>query len=153
DDWILIDDDFERDLAEKERLLAVRHAEVFAALPQAGAGAQEVLERLTEHLKRHFPQHYREPPGDLHPLDRAGRLVQEDLCLLRDGILVGASLCFPTRWRLAEKLGRPLLEIHAPVPGFADALGDPVARFFARLAPDQGVWRANWGIADDPTLF
>ena len=29
-----------------------------------------------------------------------------------------ASLCFPSSWSLVEKFGRPLQEIHAPVPGF-----------------------------------
>ena len=171
-DWILIDQAFAAELAEKEQLLASRHGEVFAALPEAEAGSREVLERLLVWLPRHYPSRYRreadallrwpaeriavDPPA-LHPLDLAGRLVQEDLCLMqRQGdayVLVGASLCFPSRWRLQEKLGRPLAAIHTPVPGFAENIGQPVERFFDRLAPDQGVWRANWSIVDDPALF
>jgi hypothetical protein len=172
-EWIMIDACFEDDLAEKQRLLESRHDEVFAALPAADRGAREVLDRLLAHLPRHFPERYRreggellrladrqrlavDPPG-VHPLDLAGRLVQEDLCLMQgqaEGyVLVAASLCFPSRWRLAEKLGRPLGLIHAPVPGFAATLGQPVERFFDRLAADQGVWRANWSIIDDPALF
>jgi hypothetical protein len=51
----------------------------------------------------------------MHPLDLAGRVVPDDLCLVQadaDGVprLVAASLCFPSRWRLGEKLGRPLEE-------------------------------------------
>ena len=67
--------------------------------------------------------------------------------------LTGASLCFPNRWRLAEKIGQPLDFIHAPVPGFAPALERPVAHFFAALKPDRILGRVNWGIADDPTRF
>lgn len=172
-EWIMIDAAFATELAEKERLLAAHREQVFAALPDGLAGSREVLDRLAAHLPERFPGHYCrdgsslvrlhdacrfevETP-DLHPLDLAGRLVQEDLCLMRrraEGhVLVAASLCFPTRWRLAEKLGRPLDAIHAPVPGFAARLGQPVDRFFDRLAADKAVWRANWGIADDPTLF
>jgi hypothetical protein len=95
------------------------------------------------------------PP--LHPLDVAGRLVAEDLCLLQasdEGYrLIGASLCFPNRWQLGEKIGQPLDVIHEPVPGFAPALQKPVAHFFAALKPDRILARVNWGIADDPTLF
>ncbi|MDR2983200.1 MAG: DUF3445 domain-containing protein, partial [Nocardiopsaceae bacterium] len=63
----------------------------------------------------------------LHPLDLAGRLVAEDLCLMQasdhnDYRLVGASLCAPNRWRLDDKLGQPLDAIHAPVPGYGQAL-------------------------------
>ena len=32
--------------------------------------------------------------------------------------LAAGSLCFPSSWSLDEKFGRPLQEIHAPVPGF-----------------------------------
>jgi hypothetical protein len=67
--------------------------------------------------------------------------------------LVGASLCFPTRWRLAEKLGKPLTAIHAPVPGYEDQLASTLDRFFARLKPDKPVWRLNWSLVDDTTLF
>ncbi|HEX4192280.1 MAG TPA: DUF3445 domain-containing protein, partial [Stellaceae bacterium] len=125
-------------------------------------------------LSRHFPSLYRlgddgcignqasqetwdiaAPP--LHPLDIAGRLVAEDLCLLQASEagyrLIGATLCFPNRWRLDEKIGQPLDFIHEPVPGFAPALQRPVAHFFAALKPDRILARVNWGIADDPTLF
>jgi len=172
-EWIEIDDAFASDIAERERLLAERHGEVFASVPGSEAGGREVLDRLAEHLQAQFPTHYRRDgsalirlhdgrrfdlaqPG-MHPLDLAGRLVQEDLCLMRrqgeSFLLAAASLCFPTRWRLADKIGRPLAEIHAPVPGFAATLGKPVERFFDRVAPGKAVWRANWSLNDDPTLF
>lgn len=171
--WILVDDDFAADLAEKRRLLAERHAEVFAATPGAEPGSREVLLRLAGHLAARHPGLYRREADKLHrltdgaafdlasaalhPLDLAGRLVQEDLCLMRpegeSWVLAAASLCFPTRWRLADKIGRPLAPIHAPVPGFAATLGTPVERFFHRLGPGRGVWRANWGLIDDPALF
>ena len=57
--------------------------EVFAALdtPAVGAASLEVLELVLAATGADAV------PGDLHPLDAAGRLVQEDLCLmvLRDG--------------------------------------------------------------------
>ncbi len=95
--------------------------------------------------------------GSRHPLDTAGRLVAEDLCLvdLADGDprLVGASLAMPNRWLLAEKLGRPMLDIHVPVPGYADQLADVVDRFLKGLREGRIMTRANWAITDDPRLF
>jgi len=170
-EWILLDEGFATEMAEKERLLTRRHGDVFAALPEGLDGGREVLARLCDYLPRRYPDLYLregaglrrsdgvlfDPGSPLHPLDLAGRLVQEDLCLMRlageSWILAAASLCFPTRWRLADKIGRPLADIHRPVPGFAAALGAPVARFFDRLAPGKAVWRANWGLIDDPALF
>lgn len=174
-DWIEPDVRLADELAEKERLLRDRHQEVFAALPEALAGSVEVLELLAEHLPKRFPTLYKREGDILHnlvtqqtwdlsqdvlqPLDLAGRLVQEDLCLMQQDLkagvyrLVGASLCFPTRWRLAEKLGKPLNVIHAPIPGYEEQLAATMDRYFERIKVDKPVWRINWSLIDDPTLF
>ena len=154
-------------------MLEQRHGDVFQALPESLPGQEEVLELLLEHLPARFPEHYgREAdaisnrisgerfdldPPPLAPLDLAGRLVQEDLCLLGPSDagyrLTAAVLCFPAHWRLADKLGRPLLDIHAPVPGFGERLGGPVDRLFATLRVERPVWRVNWSLVDTPALF
>jgi hypothetical protein len=174
-DWIEPDEHLAVELAEKDRLLRDRHQEVFAVLPEAMEGSKEVLGLLATHLPARFPKLYRREgnlltnlltqktwdlaQSALHPLDLAGRLVQEDLCLMaRDAArevycLVGASLCFPTRWRLADKMGKPLAAVHAPVPGYEEQLALTADRFFERLKPDKPVWRVNWALLDDPTLF
>jgi hypothetical protein len=171
--WMEVDEDLAADLAMKRRLLEARHGEVFAALPEAAAAAAELLALLAGNLIEHHSAVFARDGDDVlnkatgerwdlvtpphHPLDLAGRLVQEDLCLLAaaDGryILIGASLCSPARWRLADKIGRPLAAIHEPVPGYADKLARPVDRFFQHLTPEKPVWRLNWGVTDDPTPF
>jgi len=174
-DWIEPDEHLIADLAEKERLLAERHQELFIVLPEATPGSEEVLELLVDYLPTHFPDLY-ERRGDrlyhrasgrmwdlarstLHPLDLAGRLVQEDLCLMQVESdsghyrLVGASVCFPTRWCLADKIGGAIGPIHAPVPGYEAQLSSTMDRFFARLKTERPVWRVNWSIVDDPALF
>lgn len=153
-DWLAPDETFVDQLREKQRLHAAR-APVFDALPESAPAQSELLAMLVEHLPCHHPSLYRRE-GDalrvvpldllvdidaspLPPLLRAGWLVQEDLCLL-DGDaphrLLAASLSFPSRWRLGDKLGRPLVAIHDPVPGFERTLADPVSRVFARLTPE-----------------
>ena len=172
-DWLEIDALLAAHLAEKRALLIARPDEVFAALPEAEAASRELLALLAAHLPLHHPQIFArdgavltnrvtgeawdvERPA-LHPLDLCGRLVQEDFCLLRrDGaqhILVGASLCAPARWRLADKIGHPLAQIHAPVAGYDATLARPVDRLFDQLRPGRLVWRLNWGILDNPARF
>jgi hypothetical protein len=171
--WLELDDALAAQLAEKRALLADRHDEVFAARPECDAPAGELLTLLAQHLPLHHPQIFRREgarlanlvtgedwdvaqPG-LHPLDLCGRLVQEDFCLMqRDGdrhILTGASLSAPARWRLADKIGHALGEIHAPVAGYEAALARPVDRFFDHLKPERLVGRLNWGIVDSPARF
>jgi GNAT superfamily N-acetyltransferase len=174
DDWIEIDSQYARYLERKRELLGERHADVFAALPGSEAAQQEVLSLLLDHLPRRFPKCFT-PEGDRLinrlmgetwtleewsncPLDLAGRWVQEDLLVLlpsADGIyhLVAGSLCFPLYWRLADKLGQPLGQIHAPVPGHDKTLEYPIDNLFARLQPDHPGYRFNWSVVDTPELF
>lgn len=171
--WIERGDDLEQQQARRRVLLDARRAEVFAALPESAPGQAEVLALLLAHIERRFPESYRREDwriahlatgeafatGDFAgaPLELAGRLVQEDLCLMQKAgesyRLVAAVLCFPSRWRLADKIGRPLDPIHAPVPGFAEQLSAPVGRFFANLQAARPVWRANWSLVETPELF
>jgi hypothetical protein len=172
-EWIEIDADLARDLAEKRTLAETRHGDIFAARADAAEPSAELLAILADHLPRHHAETFHEAGGALrnlatgedwdladppiHPLDLAGRLVQEDFCLLvPEGgpyVLAGASLAAPARWRLAEKMGKPLVDIHAPVPGYENTLGNPVERLFATMRPDRIVWRLNWSIVDDPARF
>lgn len=150
--WLLPDEHRASDLATKAELLATRHDEVFAALdsPTVTAASREVLALVVAATGT-------APDPTLHPLDAAGRLVQEDLCVmvLRDGAphLDAASLCFPSYWRLADKLGRPMAEVHGPVAHYAEELAVKVDRFLTRLPADRPVWRRNWSVHDDPHLF
>ena len=174
-DWIEIDDTFAAQLAERRRRLDGQRAEVFQALPESLLGQAEVLALLLDHLPGRFPGVYRRASDAIEnlvtgerfgldlaawrdaPLELAGRLVQEDLCLMRRSErgyrLIAAVLCFPSNWRLADKLGRPLDLIHEPVPGFAERLAAPVERFFAGLQVERPVWRANWTLSDTSELF
>lgn len=66
--------------------------------------------------------------------------------------LRGGALCFPTGWALAEKIGRPLHEIHAPVPGLNPSIGSAIDRFLRSLKPSTAFLRDNWGIAASDEL-
>jgi Haem-dependent oxidative N-demethylase, alpha subunit-like len=172
-DWLELGPDLAVRLAAKRALLASRHDEVFCARREGDAPAAELLGLLAAHLPRYHQDLFRRE-GDrlfnaatgevwdvaapeLHPLDLAGRLVAEDLCLLQARgeryVLAGASLCSPARWRLADKMGQPLAAIHGPVPGYEESLGGAVDRFFAALKPGRLVGRFNWSIVDDPAPF
>jgi dimethylamine monooxygenase subunit A len=155
--WIEPDEQFAAELALKHQLLTDRHDEVFAALPFALAASEEVNALLVTHMQTYY-QHLVRPSVDgLHPLDAAGRRVQEDLCLMieHEGELVlgAASLCFPGRWRLSEKIGKPMMAIHQPVARYALDIGRATDDLLGRLTVDRPIWRLNWSLVDDPALF
>lgn len=169
--WIEFDHHYPAHLAERRRLLADHRREVLDETHGSEPMQAELLDLLATHLGQHHPRWFTRHGTTLrnhllgetlslaeHPLDRIGRLVQEDFCLLREEpdatlTLVAAILCFPSRWRLSSKIGRPLGAIHGPVPLYKDKLERPVDRFLAALKAGRIAQRLNWSIMDDPTLF
>ena len=171
--WFEIDAHYADEMAERRRLLQDQHEDVFGALPVSDAARAETLHELTANLTIYAPQWFARDSDTLHntltgeawdlaklacdPLELAGRLVQEDLCIIQrsdDGpMFTAAVLCFPTRWRLHEKLGKPLALVHGPVPFYGERLAAPVDRFMAKMKPDHIASRLNWSVLDDPAMF
>jgi hypothetical protein len=169
--WFEIDARYREEIAERHRLLAEHRAEVFGSKPGSDPARAETLTMILEHLTRVHPDWFACEGTTIHnrltgeswergardPLELAGRLVQEDLCVIEASPegprLTAAVLCFPSRWRLHEKLGRPLAEVHGIVPFYADRLARPVDRFMANVRVGHIAGRLNWSLMDDPTLF
>ena len=169
-DWIEIDDAFAADLAEKQRLIDTDRGAVFQALPDSLSAQREFMDHLGDHLCRFHGALFHRGEDGIHvqptgscvvpdpaaPLLAAAGLVQEDVLLLQRGTdgfrLVAGLLAFPTRWSLAEKMGRPLAAIHAPVPGYGAHLERPMDRLFEGLRAGRLLWRTNWSLLDDPAL-
>jgi hypothetical protein len=129
---------------------------VLGALPDGEGPALELLEMLLAHRGHPRPLTHAER---FCALTAIGRLVAEDFCLLTPDAasgeyrLVAAVLCFPSRWLLSEKLGRPLTPIHDPVPGYAAELAKRVNRVFEALRPERPLVRVNWTVQPTAELF
>lgn len=167
-DWLIVDEAYGAQMAERDRLIADLPEKVHALDGAALPAARELLEMVLEHLAGHAgftigAQAVTRPDGVQVALNRdapllsAGRLVQEDLCLMQKQgdahVLTGAILCFPASWTLAEKFMRPLLRIHKPVPPYDAGVAARVQRLFDGIKPGRAMWRANAHFYEDPTLF
>ncbi|MEM9971505.1 MAG: DUF3445 domain-containing protein, partial [Pseudomonadota bacterium] len=149
-------------------LIEERPVQVLRMLPEAIEAARECLHLVLEHLRltagyRVSNGHVVRPDGarvmisEDEPLRTLGRLIQEDICILQPGPaghrLTGAVLCFPASWNLAEKIGHPLIRIHAPVGEYDDRIAQSVQRIFDTLRPERPVWRANALLYAEPELY
>ncbi len=139
-------------LAERTKIIAAYQQDVITALPEAAGAVAELAGLINERgatLESGAPTR--------RILKSMGTSIAEDVCVLtaNDGIyrLTAAVLCFPNRWRLADKIGRTVTEIHDPVPGYAVQMSDTVDRFLAKLRPMRAVVRSNWGLSASPTLY
>jgi hypothetical protein len=172
--WLEADNQLEFFLSEKERIVAAHGDGVFRAEPGSEEAQAEVLALIADHLPRRYPDLYVRDTAEMRiaarrvvqlddisrpPLAIAASLVQEDLVLMRRGErgwrLVAASLCFPSSWSLNAKFGKPLDQIHAPVPGFGPGTRNAalMARIFDNLAPDRPACRLNWSVYEDDALY
>lgn len=168
--WIEPDEALDFYLSEKAQLLAADRSSVFAAAAESEGAQRELLSLLTDYLLRRYPLIYRRRGetiivggreanlnGD-RPILSAGSLIQDDLAImeLKEGEwrLTAAFIAFPSSWSLAEKFGRSMDEIHAPVPGFEGGSrnAELITRMFDRLPPDRFVERFNWAINGDGAL-
>lgn len=140
--WLLVDEHRDAELDRKRKLIDERREIVVAATP----GTQDAEAELVDLIRAATDR----PLDTARPsLVAAALAVQEDLCVLRrdvEGrwILASGVVCFPSMWRLPDKVGLPRAEVHGPVPAYADELAARVDRFVDRLRPDRPVWRRNW---------
>jgi len=82
------------------------------------------------------------------PMQMAGRMVQDDLAIMfekEDGqyYLLAGSILLAGFWKLEDKFGMPLSEIHTSgdVPGFKQKLEKGMMNFFKRVQPNGPVQR------------
>jgi hypothetical protein len=172
-DWIDVDDQLLNYLDEKDRLAERAYDKIFVAEPGTETAQAEALTLLADYLPERFPDIYQRigPQIDIIPAFRrvrldtlyppllvAGGLVQEDLVIMRRDDtgwrLVAGHMCFPSSWRLHEKFGKALQEIHAPVPDFGRDTRNAtiIERMFDNLRPEQPIIRWNWSLHADDAL-
>ena len=171
--WLVIDDDYVQDLAEKHRLLRDERGQVFVELESSRAAQAEARKRVIETLLTHYADEFElngsqfciratgeefdltEPHTPA--LEVAARCTQEDLVVMEERpegwCLTAASVCFPTRWDLPTQLGLPMTAIHERVPGYHEQLNASSNRFFDGMKPGLVFKRGNWSLMDDPALF
>ncbi|HTV71150.1 MAG TPA: DUF3445 domain-containing protein [Rhizobiaceae bacterium] len=174
-DWIEVDHTFDDQMREKRQLYEERPDDVFVEEPGSEDAQREVLGLVQKHVAEHFPERYEQQCKGMlisgHPavttaamrsmpaLKAASLLVQEDLILMRKGEdgwrLVAGSLCFPSSWSLREKFGKPLSQIHDPVPAFGPGTRNAglIDRMFDNLQIERPVQRWNWSLQASPALY
>ncbi len=146
-------------LAERHHWLTTDPARYAAILPEGVCIVEELLELVASWpMLRDAPSMLWSPEIDrFDRLLMLGELLEPDLVLLAptagDQFTVAAGcVCFPSSWRLTDKLGQSVAEVHQPVPQLNAALGSQIDRLIAHLRPGKCVVRANWSVCRQPEL-
>jgi hypothetical protein len=164
DAWIETDDDLPLYVQHKRNARKLYRDRVYRAECASVPAQLELREKLRAHLLHSADNVYfvrdntlccsladcSGSEDDSETLWSTSLWVADDLVLMeeRNGeyCLTAASLCSPSHWLLEEKFGRPMREIHDPVPGFNREISSSIDRFFAHLKPSHPVVRFNWSL-------
>lgn len=158
-------------LAERRTWLRSDPLRYVALLPDGEAIAQELLESVVSWpMLSQGPREIWSSEVDLFQrLLMLSEQLEPDFVLLAPGhptsaptvnlrsdeprfIVVGGCVCFPSTWRLTDKLGQTVDQVHHPVPQLNAALGPQIDRLLAKLRPGKCLVRSNWGICRSPEL-
>ena len=182
DEWIELDNHYLEFHADKKRRIAERGHKCCRTDPDPRIwdGAVELLEELAAYLCERYPGMFRKTVCGVDnivtnesfdvqalacngnkedPMQLSARLIQDDLAIMfekEDGqyYLLAGAILLPGFWRLEDKWGMPLSEIHTSgdVPHFKEKLEKGMMNFFRRAQPDGPVLRNNYFIQVDDEL-
>ena len=146
-------------LEERHQWLTTDPQRYAAILPAGVCIVEELLEHVSSWpMLRNAPIRLWSPETSLFGrLLLLGELLEPDLVLLaptagEQFIVAGGCVCFPSSWRLTDKLGLSVSEVHQPVPQLNAALGSQIDRLIAHLRPGKCVVRSNWSVCRQPEL-
>jgi hypothetical protein len=166
--WLRVDEAYGAQMARRLALLRDEPDEVLYLAPQAHPAAQELLAEVLAVLPDlGFEVSQTQvicPDGrkvdlspTVDPMRLLGHLVQNDFVLMQrrgdEHVLSGAVLCFPASWKLSEKAGRPLTDIHIPVGEYTPQLARRVQRLFDGIKVGLPLWRFNQLWYEEAELF
>ncbi|KAF7942912.1 uncharacterized protein EAE97_006366 [Botrytis byssoidea] len=176
-EWIELDNQYMKFHDDKAKRIIERGARSCYTDPSAFDGAVELLEELCTYLPERYPTLYKRTPVGMDnlltnesfniverplaedPMQMAARFTQDDLAIMfekEDGqyYLLAGAILLAGFWRLEDKLGMPLSEIHTSgdVPGYQAKLEKGMMNFFRRVQPNGPVQRNNYFIQVDDQL-
>lgn len=182
DEWIELDNHYMRFHDDKKRRIEERGSKCSHTDPDPKVwdAAVELLEELCEYLSERYPSmfiktdvgvdnvvtnesfHVKELTMNGNkedPMQLSARLIQDDLAIMfekEDGqyYLLAGSILLAGFWRLEDKFGMPLSQIHTSgdVPGFKEKLEKGMVNLFRRIKPESPVLRNNYFMQVDDEL-
>jgi len=168
--WLEGGEDLTSQLVERETLIASAEHEVYHVIDGFYSEIKYFVDQIVKNIEEHHLGEYEVSDFTITHVDSGlsanlespkvllelTRVIAEDLCVLKkingSWTLIAGAVLFPSRWKLSEKIGKNLDEIHSPVPGYSGALQPYMTATFDKISPDRAVWRKNWSLHSTPDL-
>lgn len=150
ENWLTVDAEYTKEHQLRTDLLDKSLPSVFQCLSGSEVACLEVLQLVVDFLTSRYPEMfvlegsniYNNATGETfslvdvtNPLEIAARLAMEDFNILTkdesDGQfhLVASVTLFPVGWKLQERIGGSMAELHKTVPKWQERLSCPIAKY------------------------
>lgn len=158
--WLPVDSHYQSEHAIRSSLLSTQHSNVVQCLPGSEQACHEVLDIVVTFLVARYPndftistsagrtihnhltnEHFVIDSTCPNPLEISARLAMEDFNILiknpetEEYHLMASATLFPAGWKLQERIGTSMANLHKPVPEWKKNLGGSVNRFVVLVFP------------------
>lgn len=141
---------------QERRVWLTTNPDPYVAAPSSSAGLIASFAQWVAPYSQPSPDGLPGPDPWTSAITLGSSLVADFVLLARDPDgrfrVAAGCVCFPSSWRLHDKLGMTLDEVHAVVPGLNAAMGVRIEQLLAGLKPGKCLGRSNWGLSASPEL-
>ena len=190
--WIELESTYHERIKQRKELFGRHGKLILNTLPGSEAACTELMEMVIQFICTRYPAQFQYCPKSgifhnqilglcvdtraVHGLEFLLDHVPEDFLITQEDketglyILTGGIACSALGWNIAEKIGKPLHEIHDPVPDYKEKMqfsidrcvipskDDPhpifySLRFFSKMPCDKPIQRGAWSLEIGQPLF
>ncbi|KAL0577898.1 hypothetical protein V5O48_004093 [Marasmius crinis-equi] len=173
--WLELESTYRERIAQRRELHAQHGPIIINALPGSDLACRELMEMVIQFLCTRYPNQFSYSPqtgiflnqilststdtNKIDPLVFLNENIPEDFLITLEEPKTGlyclraGVCCSAVGWNLGIKIGKPLHEIHEPVPDYAEKMKFSMDRFFTKMPCDKPIQRGSWGLEDGQPLF
>ncbi|KAK7440231.1 hypothetical protein VKT23_017173 [Stygiomarasmius scandens] len=166
--WIELESTYRERVAQRKVLQEKYGKKIIDNLPGSELACRELMEMVIQFICIRYPNQFKfdaetgilyngilkteANTKEMHPLEVLNANVPEDFLITMEdpktGLykMVAGVSCSSLGWNVGSKIGKPLQEIHGPVPDYKEKMAFSMDRFFSKMPCDKPIQRGSWGL-------
>lgn len=175
DYWLELESTYRERISQRRQIYALHGKRVIDELPGSEAASKELMEMVIQYLCLRYPQQFEYDEwtstfrnhilnstvniSTVHPLVFLLENVPEDFLITQEDpdtglyTLRAAVSTSAVGWNISQKIGKPLHEIHGPVPDYKEKMAFSMDRYFSKMPCNKPIQRGSWGLEIGEPLY
>ncbi|KAF9452869.1 hypothetical protein P691DRAFT_771973 [Macrolepiota fuliginosa MF-IS2] len=173
--WLELESTYRPRISQRKDLYSKHGVKVVDAMPGSELACVELMEMVIQFLCARYPNQFRYDPSsgifrndimgtsvdtnNIKPLIFLLENVPEDFLIVQEDKATGlyhfraGVSASAVGWNMSVKIGRPLHEVHGPVPFYKEKMQHSMDRFFSKMTCDKPIQRGSWGLEIGQPLY